>query len=82
MPPADVLVAAGLIAGLPLVAPGGSAAGEHSRQVLELGADLQSQVDALRAAVIDLYGRLGYPMPNLDKLHETGQRDRRTASAG
>jgi hypothetical protein len=27
---------------------------------------LQQQVDALRAAVIDLYGRLGFPMPNLD----------------
>jgi hypothetical protein len=30
-------------------------------------AQLQEQIDALRAAVIDLYGRLGYAMPNLDR---------------
>src|SRR5262245_57764591 len=82
MPPADVLVAATLVAGLPLVSPGRSGSGERSLQVLELGAELQSQVDALRAAIIDLYGRLGYPMPNLEGSHDSGLRDRRAASAG
>jgi transcriptional regulator with XRE-family HTH domain len=82
MPPADVLVAASLIAGLPLVTPRGAAAGEHGRQVLELGADLQAQVDALRAAIIDLYGRLGYPLPNLDSSHDSDQKDRPAASTG
>jgi transcriptional regulator with XRE-family HTH domain len=82
MPPADVLVAASLIAGLPLVTPRSAAAGEHGRQVLELGADLQAQVDALRAAIIDLYGRLGYPLPNLDSSHDSDQTDRPAASTG
>src|SRR5262245_64669789 len=82
MPPADVLVAASLIAGRPLVAPGSSLPADRSLQVLELGAELQSQVDALRAAIIDLYGRLGYPMPNLDSSHDSGHDQRRTASAG
>jgi transcriptional regulator with XRE-family HTH domain len=57
MPPADVLVAASSIAGYPLERAGaGSEPDEH----------VQSQIDALKAAVIDLYGRLGYARPNLD----------------
>jgi hypothetical protein len=57
MPPADVLVAASSIAGYPLVRP---AAGEAPDE------RLQDQIDALKAAVIDLYGRLGYARPSLD----------------
>jgi hypothetical protein len=57
MPPADVLVAASSIAGYPLERPltGGETSGR-----------LQDQIDALKAAVIDLYGRLGYARPSLD----------------
>jgi hypothetical protein len=57
MPPADVLVAASSIAGYPLERP---AVGGQSTD------RLQDQIDALQAAVIDLYGRLGYAQPSLD----------------
>jgi hypothetical protein len=67
MPPADVLVAASLIAGQPLARPGSAADAAVVLHRLEDIEGLQQQVDALRAAVIDLYGRLGFPMPNLDK---------------
>jgi hypothetical protein len=66
MPPADVLVAASLIAGKPLARPGSAAGAAVVLDRLEDIEGLQQQVDALRAAVIDLYGRLGFPMPNLD----------------
>jgi transcriptional regulator with XRE-family HTH domain len=59
MPPADVLVAASQIAGQPVRLPLAAAQAD--------AAQLQEQIDALRAAVIDLYGRLGYTMPNLDR---------------
>jgi len=59
MPPADVLVAASQIAGQPVGLPLAAAQADV--------AQLQEQIDALRAAVIDLYGRLGYTMPNLDR---------------
>jgi transcriptional regulator with XRE-family HTH domain len=59
MPPADVLVAASQIASQPVGLPLAAAQADAAR--------LQEQIDALRAAVIDLYGRLGYAMPNLDR---------------
>lgn len=59
MPPADVLVAASVIAGQPVGLPLAAAQADAGQ--------LQDQIDALRAAVIDLYGRLGYTMPNLDR---------------
>jgi hypothetical protein len=72
MPPADVLVAATIIAGRPLVASTSSDShqGIHS---LKSGTDCQQQIDALRTAIIDLYGRLGYPMPSLDGSSEAGE---------
>ena len=83
MPPADVLVAASLIAGLPLVAPRSSARAQgHSLQSAELAVEMQHQIDALRAAVIDLYGRLGYPMPSLETPDGPAERRHGTASAG
>jgi hypothetical protein len=83
MPPADVLVAASRIAGLPLVASRGSAAAAgHGLPSADLSAGLQHQIDALRASVIDLYGRLGYPMPSLDSSDSLGERRDSTASAG
>src|SRR5262245_16267836 len=83
MPPADVLVAASLIAGQPLVVPRSSASAVgHPVPSAELGVELQRQLDALRAAVIDLFGRLGYPMPSLDSPDGPGDRRDRTASAG
>jgi hypothetical protein len=80
MPPADVLVAASIIAGHPLTrpgAPGDPAAVLHHLADIE---GLQQQVDALRAAVIDLYGRLGFPMPALDG--QPVERPGRTAATG
>ena len=83
MPPADVLVAATVIAGQPLTRA--LAVTESSGTVRDLEdstAHLQYQVDALRAAVIDLYGRLGYPMPSFDSdVRESGQ-SARAASTG
>jgi hypothetical protein len=66
MPPADVLVAASLIAGHPLTRPGGTADAAVVLHRLEDIDGLQQQIDALRAAIIDLHGRLGFPMPHLD----------------
>src|SRR5262245_13963007 len=66
MPPADVLVAASIIAGHPF-SPSGRPADPPA--VLHQPADLdglQQQVDALRAAVIDIYGHLGFAMADLD----------------
>ena len=57
MPPADVLVAASQIAGQPVGLPLAAAQADV--------AELQEQIDALRAAVIDIYGRLGFVVPNL-----------------
>jgi len=79
MPPADVLVAATVIAGQPLTRA--LAVTEPSQSARDL-AHLQYQVDALRAAVIDLYGRLGYPMPNLDSDVDESGPSSRAASAG
>jgi hypothetical protein len=67
MPPADVLVAATLIAGHPLSRSLSVAEPNAAIRDLEAGAaQLQYQIDALRSAVIDLYGRLGFTMSNLD----------------
>jgi hypothetical protein len=74
MPPADVLVAASLIAGHPV----GRAADTSYADV----AALQDQVDALRAAVIDLYGRLGYQMPSLDRPAGSDVTGQKSAAAG
>jgi transcriptional regulator with XRE-family HTH domain len=83
MPPADVLVAATIIAGQPLAGPLSLAESTDALRVLEQGAaKLQYEIDALRAAVIDLYGRLGYPMPNLDVAPDAGATPDRAASAG
>jgi hypothetical protein len=84
MPPADVLVAATVIAGHPLAWPVSLAESSGTIRALEDGtAQLQYQVDALRAAVIDLYGRLGYPMPNLDSdLPADSPSSSRAASTG
>jgi hypothetical protein len=85
MPPADVLVAATVIAGHPLSRSLSVAEPSGAIRNLEAGAaKLQYQVDALRAAVIDLYGRLGFAMPNLDSdLHaDTPPPSSRAASAG
>jgi hypothetical protein len=57
MPPADVLVAASSIAGYPL---------EHPTAGGQMDGRLQDQIDALKVAVITLYGLLGYTRPNLD----------------
>jgi transcriptional regulator with XRE-family HTH domain len=72
MPPADVLVAASQIAGHPF---GRAADTGHAGM-----ADLQAQVDALRAAVIDLYGRLGYQMPNLDRPADSDVASQKSAA--
>jgi hypothetical protein len=83
MPPADVLVAATVIAGQPIARPLSSGASAATIRDLEAGATrLQYEVDALRAAVIDLYGRLGYPMSNLDSGHHADALAPRAASAG
>lgn len=83
MPPADVLVAATIIAGQPLARPLSLAAPTDALRSLEEGvAKQQYEIDALRAAVIDLYGRLGYPMPNLDAPADTAAPAGRAASAG
>jgi hypothetical protein len=71
MPPADVLVAASSIAGYPLERP--AAGGEPDEH-------LQAQIDALKAAVIDVYGRLGYPRPNLDTPAAADTRHPRSAA--
>jgi len=84
MPPADVLVGATVIAGQPIARPHSSGAPAGTIRTLEADAvRLQYEVDALRAAVIDLYGRLGYPMPNLDCGHHAeAPPSPRAASAG
>jgi hypothetical protein len=84
MPPADVLVAATLIAGQPIARPLSVAEPSGTLRALEGGTvRLQYQVDALRAAVIDLYGRLGYPMPSFDSdASGDAQPTSHTASAG
>jgi hypothetical protein len=83
MPPADVLVAATIIAGQPLARPLSLAAPTDALRSLEEGvAKQQYEIDALRAAVIDLYGRLGYPMPNLDAPADAAAPAGRAASAG
>jgi hypothetical protein len=85
MPPADVLVAATVIAGQPLTRALALAEPSGAVQDLETTtAELQSQMDALRAAVIELYGRLGYSMPNLDANARYGgsMPSSRAASAG
>jgi hypothetical protein len=66
MPPADVLVAASLIAGHPLTRPGSTPEAAVVLHRLEDLDRLQQQVDALRAAIIDLYGRLGFAMQDFD----------------
>lgn len=84
MPPADVLVGATVIAGQPIARPLSSGAPAGTIRTLEADAvRLQYELDALRAAVIDLYGRLGYPMPNLDSGHHAeAPPSPRAASAG
>ena len=84
MPPADVLVAATVIAGQPIARPLSVAESSQTFRAFEDGtARLQYQVDALRAAVIDLYGRLGYPMPSFENdLPADGAPSSRAASAG
>jgi hypothetical protein len=83
MPPADVLVAATVIAGHPLAWPRDVAESDGATRALQDGtAQLQYQVDALRAAVIDLYGRLGFPMPNFDHDARADTPPGRAASAG
>src|SRR5262245_38106042 len=74
MPPADVLVAASQIAGQPVRLP--LAAGQAD------GAQLQEQIDALRAAVIDIYGRLGFVAPNLAGPAATDVTRQKNAAAG
>jgi hypothetical protein len=73
MPPADVLVAASAIAGQPVRLPLAVAQAD--------AAQLQEQIDALRAAVIDLFGRLGYTMPNLDRSATSDVAHRKSAAA-
>jgi hypothetical protein len=84
MPPADVLVAATLIAGQPLARPQVVPTPDERLVRLEAEAELlQHQVDAMRAALIDLYGRLGYPLPDLTAQVSTDEtRTERSASAG
>lgn len=83
MPPADVLVAATIIAGRPMTwTTDEGEAGGPLQLLQDNAAKLQYEVDALRAAIIDLYGRLGYPMPNLDTLTDTEATPTRAASAG
>jgi hypothetical protein len=73
MPPADVLVAASQIAGQPVGLPLAAA---------QAGAlQLQEQIDALRAAVMDLFGRLGYTMPNLDPPAASDARQKSAAAS-
>jgi hypothetical protein len=73
MPPADVLVAASMIAGQPV--------GLRLAAAQADAAQLQEQIDALRAAVIDLYGRLGYTMPNLDRPAASDVAHQKSAAA-
>jgi transcriptional regulator with XRE-family HTH domain len=73
MPPADVLVAASAIAGQPVRLPLAVAQAD--------AAQLQEQIDALRAAVIDLFGRLGYTMPNLDRSATSDVAHQKSAAA-
>ena len=78
MPPADVLIAAARIAGIPLDArihreppPGSSDVRAPSE------AKLQRQIDVLQAQMLEVYGRLGLPWPR-DRVR--GEMDRREAS--
>jgi hypothetical protein len=82
MPPADVLVAATIIAGQPLAWPRRLAEPSVVQSLEEGVARQRYEIDALHAAVIDLYGRLGYPMPNLDTPADTRAPSRTAASAG
>ena len=43
---------------------------------------LQAEIDALRSDLIDLYGRLGFPMPRHDMAAEPREGEARRASAG
>jgi transcriptional regulator with XRE-family HTH domain len=80
MPPADVLVAAASIAGLSLDRRLLSRSDNHPsapNDLSEAVTRLQGEVDALRADLIELYGRLGYAMPR----HETTPSDDAATSA-
>jgi transcriptional regulator with XRE-family HTH domain len=71
MPPADVLLAAAQIAGLSLDEHLGMAVEQISDgEWASVAADMQEQIDALRAQVIELYGRLGQPMPGVAPVEE------------
>ncbi len=63
MPPADVLLAAAQIAGVSLDERLGVATGVVESDWSSAVDELQEQVDALRAQVIELYGRTGQTFP-------------------
>ncbi len=85
MPPADVLLAAATIAGISLderllgqpPSPGSSETAPWRDAVDRL----QTQLDALRSDLIELYGRLGFPMPQHD-LTGTPHSPGRSATGG
>ncbi|MEZ5411214.1 MAG: helix-turn-helix transcriptional regulator [Acidimicrobiales bacterium] len=69
MPPADVLLAAAAIAGIPLGPDMGETRSpteveQEWRAVIAL---VQDQVDELRTEVIHLYGQMGIPRPQREK---------------
>jgi transcriptional regulator with XRE-family HTH domain len=78
MPPADVLLAAAKLAGISLderitgkPAEAGNTA-ELEAQIHEL----RRELDHLRADLIDLYGRMGFPMPEHPEAEAPAERRR------
>jgi transcriptional regulator with XRE-family HTH domain len=86
MPPADVLLAAATIAGISLDARllGRSTTHTPKQRPGWQGAvgRLQTQLDALRSDLIELYGRLGYPMPHHELSSDTTDSRARSAAGG
>jgi len=84
MPPADVLLAAALMAGISVDARLLSSA--QPSTVDAPGADsdalaqMRAELDDLRADVIDLYGRLGFPLPRHERRAAQGPKSRRAAA--
>lgn len=86
MPPADVLLAAALMAGISvddrLLVSSRSTAQPPSVVVDTnvLVAAMRAELDDLRSDVIDLYGRLGFPMPTHEKRAASKAPQKRAAA--